>query len=414
MVLALEVIGGPMDGLRTCIRDGGTQTLVGRQVGNHLTLPFDMTISRWHARVTKEGNDYYLNDENSLSGTWVDGSRINKIKLSSGMVLMVGGTIVEVIEISASKGNIFMEDAFFNDPLQIYRVGDFLAGILKKLRQQQKNYLTLSNIFQHAEFRGHKNLNRYDGIKKLSSVELKKEISRWTGREVTARYRFLNKDQFITPPRIWSVFDIASNSNTREINTLEFIEAVLTEQRSHAARILRQDALFVKSVAEKSFDPPPKMASSAPSIPGESDPIKEILANAIVKIERIISGFIEDAVSSGLGKGESFGPDADLKAAVKNLNQTAQPELSERIRILEKNMVALLAAHRDALALFEKELGSRIYQAMEREEHKGKFPALSNSGASVSSAVKRVLKDAQLEGLSDHIVRNAIKDKVIF
>ena len=96
------------------------------------------------------------------------------------------------------------------------------------------------------------------------------------------------------------------------------------------------------------------------------------------------------------------------------MNQTAQPELSERLRILEKNMVALLAAHRDALALLEKELGSRIYQAMEREEHKGKFPALSNSGASISSAVKRVLKDAQLEGLSDHIVRNAIKDKVIF
>lgn len=413
MALALEVVGGPMDGLRTLIRDRNAQTLLGRQVGNHLSLPFDMTISRWHARVAKEGNDYYLTDENSLSGTWVDGSRINKIKLFSGMVLMVGGTIVEVIEISASKGNIFMEETFFNDPLEIYRFSDFLAGILKKLRQQQNNYLTLSNIFQHSEFRGHKNLNRYDGIKKLSSVEFKKEISRWTGREATPKYRFLNKDQFITPARIWSVFDIASKNNTKKINTLQFIEAVLTEQRSHTARILRRDPLFIKSVAEKSFDPPPKMTRPR-SIPGESDPLIEILAGAIIKIERIISGFIEDAVSSGLGKGESCRPDLDLKAAAKNLNQTAQSDLSDRIEILEKNMVALLAAHRDALASFEKELGNRIYRAMEQEEHKGKFPAISSSGANVSSAVKRVLKEAQLEGLSDHIVRNAIKDKVIF
>lgn len=413
MALALEVVGGPMDGLRTLIRDGNAQTLLGRQVGNHLSLPFDMTISRWHASVAKEGNDYYLTDESSLSGTWVDGSRINKTQLFCGMVLMVGGTIVEVIDISESQGNIVMEDTFFNDPLQTYQVSDFLAGILKKLRQQQDNYLTLSNIFQHSEFRGHKNLNRYDGIKKLSSVEFKKEVSRWTGREVAPKYRFMNKDQFITPPRIWSVFDIASNSNTKKINTLEFIDAVLTEQRSLTARILRQDALFIKRVAEKSFDPPQKKTGS-PAISGESDQLIEILANAIIKIERIISGFIEDAVSSGLGKGESSKPDLDLKAAAKNLNQTAQSDLSDRIQVLEKNMVALLAAHRDALASFEQELGNRIYQALEQEEHKGKFPALSNSGASVSSAVKRVLKEAQLEGLSGHIVRNAIKDKVIF
>ncbi len=93
LTLALEVIGGPMDGLRTCIRDNKSPTLIGRQVGNHLTLPLDMTVSRWHTNVSKQGKEFYLTDDKSLAGTWHNGSRISKIKLDPGMMLKVGGPL---------------------------------------------------------------------------------------------------------------------------------------------------------------------------------------------------------------------------------------------------------------------------------------------------------------------------------
>ncbi len=86
-------------------------------------------------------------------------------------------------------------------------------------------------------------------------------------------------------------------------------------------------------------------------------------------------------------------------------------DLSNRLKRLEKNLVAVLAAHRDSLRLFEKEMGSRIHQVIAHEDQKGLF-ALSNSEDSVANAVKRVLKEAELEGLADRIVRQTVKNKI--
>jgi hypothetical protein len=411
MTLALEVIGGPMDGLRTCIRDNKSPTLIGRQVGNHLTLPFDMTVSRWHTNVSKQGKEFYLTDDKSLAGTWHNGSRISKIKLLPGMMLKVGGTIIEVIEIPIYKGDVSLENDFFNDPLDTYRFSDRLKKIWDALKGKN-HYIDISSIFSQPDFYGPKKLNMYDGMKKVCGPDLNKIISSWTGAyDVNPRYRFPHKGQFMTPPRIWAILDIASQANTKKIDSLGFIKAVLNEQRSPAARILSRDTAFVQGLANN-FCVPENKPAAVLKEPEKSDPVKKILADTLIRMEAIVSGFIEDAVSSGLAKGTPCRPSSNLEIE-KELDATEQSDLAGRVERLEKDMVAVLAAHRDALAILEKELGNRIIRVVDHEDRKGLFPSLSNNNPSLLTSVKRVLKEAELEGLGACIVRQIIKNKVI-
>ncbi|WP_020586537.1 FHA domain-containing protein [Desulfobacter curvatus] len=411
MTLALEVIGGPMDGLRTCIRNNKSPTLIGRQVGNHLTLPFDMTVSRWHTNVSKQGKEFYLTDDKSLAGTWHNGSRISKIKLAPGMMLKVGGTIIEIIELPVYKGDISLEDDFFNDPPDTYRFSDTLKAIWGALKDKN-HYIDISDVFAQPDFYSPKKLNMYDGMKKVCGPDLNTIISSWTGAyDVNPRYRFPHKGQVMTPPRMWAILDIASQGNTKRIDSLGFIKAVLKEQRSPAARILSQDTAFVQGLTNN-FCVPENKPAVVLKAPEKPDPVKKILADTLIRMETIVSGFIEDAVSSGLAKGTTCKPFSSLEIE-KALDAAEQSDLTGRVERLEKNMVAVLAAHRDALTILEKELGSRIIRVLDHEEHKGLFPSLSNNNPSLLTSVKRVLKEAELEGLGACIVRQIIKNKII-
>lgn len=408
--MVLEVLSGPMDGLRVRLLDDTATTRIGRQVGNHMTLPFDMTISRWHASVKKEGQAHYLTDEKSVSGTWVGGSRIDKIKMTPGMVLLLGGTIIEVIELPLMENNITFEDNHFNNPVDIYDFSDALKSVWDSLGKEKK-YFGISSVFQQSEFHRQKKLYTYKGVQQLCRFEPRKAISDWIGQcDIYPKYRFFHQDQYITTPRMWGVLDIASNWNTKKINFLRFIEAVLDEQRSPVARVLNEDTPFVQYVRNK-FATPKKTLKKTSDVSGKSDPLQEILTRTFIQMETIISGFIEDAISSGLPTGETIKPSSNLNLE-KDWDGTEQSDLSIRLKRLEKNLVAVLAAHRDSLALFEKELGSRIHQVIAREDHKGLF-SISNSDTSVSNAVKRVLKEAELEGLADRIVRETVKNKIV-
>ena len=65
--VVLEVIGGPMDGLRGLIDKKGT---IGRKVGNALSLALDEEVSGRHAEILKEGHDWCIRDLNSTNGTF--------------------------------------------------------------------------------------------------------------------------------------------------------------------------------------------------------------------------------------------------------------------------------------------------------------------------------------------------------
>jgi len=409
--MALEVLSGPMDGLRVRLLDNGATTRIGRQVGNHMTLPFDMTISRWHASVKKEGKAYYLTDEKSVSGTWVKGSRIDKTEMKTGMVLLLGGTIVEIIDLPLTQSDITFEDNHFNNPLDIYDFSDALKHVWESLGKEEK-YFGVTRIFQQPEFQRQKKLYTYRGIQQVCRFDPRKAISDWMEQcEIYPKYRFFHPDQRVTSPRLWRILDIASNWNTKKIDFLGFLQAVIEDKKSPAARVICEDPSFILFVENK-FTRPEKTSKKdqKASKKTEADPLKEILTSALIQMETIISGFIEDAMTSGLSTGESLSQPSDLNIA-KDWDITEQANLSNRLKRLENNLVGVLAGHRDSLRLFEKEIGNRIHQVIAHEDRKGLFPISTDT--SVSTAVKRVLKEAELEGLADRIVRQTVKNKII-
>ena len=67
------------------------ETLIGRSPTAHLSVPDD-SISREHAVVLLEGDDYVLEDLQSTNGTRVNGKRIRSARLEHGDHIQIGQT----------------------------------------------------------------------------------------------------------------------------------------------------------------------------------------------------------------------------------------------------------------------------------------------------------------------------------
>ena len=50
----------------------------------------NMTVSRRHAIIEKEGNQLILKDLGALNGTWIDGKITDKAELTDGTLVQVG------------------------------------------------------------------------------------------------------------------------------------------------------------------------------------------------------------------------------------------------------------------------------------------------------------------------------------
>ena len=70
------------------------ETTVGRSIHNSISLYQleDLSISRYHFKIIKKINGYYIEDNNSLNGTYVNGSLIKRKKLKNNDIIYVGQT----------------------------------------------------------------------------------------------------------------------------------------------------------------------------------------------------------------------------------------------------------------------------------------------------------------------------------
>lgn len=94
--LRVEVLGGPMDGLRS--RVSARSLHMGRTTENDLSLVLDASVSGRHARLVREGGHYWLEDMGSRNGTYIGDRRIEgRILVSSGTTFQVGRTRLEFL-----------------------------------------------------------------------------------------------------------------------------------------------------------------------------------------------------------------------------------------------------------------------------------------------------------------------------
>jgi pSer/pThr/pTyr-binding forkhead associated (FHA) protein len=69
---------------------------IGRKAENDIAID-NQAISGHHAKITKEGDAIFIEDANSLNGTYVNGQKVFKSELYNGDVILIGVHTLEVI-----------------------------------------------------------------------------------------------------------------------------------------------------------------------------------------------------------------------------------------------------------------------------------------------------------------------------
>jgi predicted component of type VI protein secretion system len=86
---------------------------VGREAGNDIALE-DSQVSRHHARLSRQGNSYVVEDLGSTNGTFVNGRRVTgPVTLSNGDMLGFADTIVLAVQVvsAASEATVISRGA---------------------------------------------------------------------------------------------------------------------------------------------------------------------------------------------------------------------------------------------------------------------------------------------------------------
>ncbi len=84
---AILVRSGPQKNQRFII--SGNNVSLGRSDDSNIVLD-DVTVSRKHAIINKEDNAWYINDQNSLNGIYVNFIRVDKANLTAGDDIQIG------------------------------------------------------------------------------------------------------------------------------------------------------------------------------------------------------------------------------------------------------------------------------------------------------------------------------------
>jgi signal transduction histidine kinase len=91
----LTIVSGELAGQVFAL--GPEAMTVGRNAANHVCLPLDPRISRWHAQLTVTPEGVLLEDRNSGNGTWVGSTRIyTPVVLPPGGQFRVGRTWLQL------------------------------------------------------------------------------------------------------------------------------------------------------------------------------------------------------------------------------------------------------------------------------------------------------------------------------
>jgi pSer/pThr/pTyr-binding forkhead associated (FHA) protein len=101
----LRITEGPLAG--GFFRNWESPLTIGRGLNNNVVL-VDDAVSTAHAQIVQEGQDYFIEDLKSSNGTFLDGVKVQKTKLSNGQKIKVGiSTLVfEMVDLRKQRKNM--------------------------------------------------------------------------------------------------------------------------------------------------------------------------------------------------------------------------------------------------------------------------------------------------------------------
>jgi len=69
---------------------------IGRKADNDIVID-NQAVSGYHARIEREGHSLFIEDANSLNGTYINGQKISKGELHNGDVVLIGVHTLDII-----------------------------------------------------------------------------------------------------------------------------------------------------------------------------------------------------------------------------------------------------------------------------------------------------------------------------
>jgi pSer/pThr/pTyr-binding forkhead associated (FHA) protein len=100
--IAIALMSGPKDGTVLAFEtlldsDKPTEITIGRRDGCDVCLNYDSQVSREHALVIFDGEQFWLEDTGSTNGTFIDEEKITgRVTIEPGQLFRVGRTWLRV------------------------------------------------------------------------------------------------------------------------------------------------------------------------------------------------------------------------------------------------------------------------------------------------------------------------------
>jgi len=79
----------------------GVVVEVGRAVDCHISLAHDRKVSRQHARLERDREEWFILDLGSANGTFVNDHKVRQAKLQVGDRIQLGDTLFEFLPLSS-------------------------------------------------------------------------------------------------------------------------------------------------------------------------------------------------------------------------------------------------------------------------------------------------------------------------
>ncbi len=443
--VVLEVIGGPMDGLRGLIDKKGT---IGRKVGNALSLALDEEVSGRHAEILKEGHDWCVRDLNSTNGTFyqnekLQGNRSYPLKMDD--VLLIGSSILQIDPEKAGEDCVPFSESSFSDPRTMFTMTPGLNHVWNSIFRFVEEDNTIDRYFCDVdrlfiammESAAEISDAGYDCVSQVKAPGRYQIFGKWLAKASVATSFKGQPGTLTVAPRVWRVMSLAAERKQGTIGIGDILGAILEEGGSLAARYMRKDNKFMEDFGPKlrrgasdmtvidivrtvRKSPEPAVRPLVPSSQPVAAPVDDPWKVFGQRLERLVLGFLADAINPVATQQDFRPPGLTMKldevlAASAGDRALLDQRTKHYLDTLYNLLVVILASQHDGYKFFADALCTMLESTVsEKKDGRSLMLPLGKKSIDIDELlvmVKAVRRRIDNDGVSDTIVRDIIKKK---